>query len=819
MNVHTVNYPNGEIAGHFTPADGSQTFTPPPPPPAWTDDHANPNAASRFLIQATFGPSPADVALVQSLGYAGWLSNQYSLPPTHQLPFVLAHQSTDPTTPFPSQLTFNSWWQQSVTAPDQLRQRVAFALSEIMVVSQNGVLNNNATALSDYYDTLLDNAFGNFRNLLEAVTLEPAMGIYLDMRGNDKGNITTGLHANENYAREIQQLFSIGLNRMWPDGTLVMDSQGNLVPTYNQNVIMGFASVFTGWNYYQTNLANGNPPTSFNPPADYIDPMTLVPGHHELGTKLLLDNVMLPQAYGLQTTTTTTNCVNYCQHDLEAAHDSIFNNQNVGPFICRQLIQRLITSNPSRGYLYRVVQAFNDNGSGVRGDMTAVLNAIFLDYEARSTAMITQPTYGKQREPLLRVTAPARAFLSPPSVGGTYSQNGTQVITITTTNAHRLNGTDTVVLNFTDTSSNAAPPSQTYSVTVTGPTTLTVNTPGLLSGTYSQVTNSSSTNFLGLMTLSINSHGLSPGNPAYLSFTTGGATNGIYTVITNTDANHFTVGTADPTTLSGNVLLSRLSVGGYTQSRTNITIDVNGPHWLNPGDPVFINFSSGTAVDGVYQVVSVPDPAHFVVVTTNSTSQSQNSLSVYPLTAPPLVRSGNVVVTWSTWNMGFTDSGTPNLGQSPLNSPTVFNFFFPSFEFPGALAAASLTTPEFQLTSDTSVAQMMNFMYDGLLGSNSGNTSGLSSFNNGSGAIVMDLGPWLTQGYTSNAGIPSLVDALNSLLLGGQLSGSAKNFIVNFVANTTNFAYSSPPTNSQMRDRVRAVVHLILDSPDFTIQK
>ena len=198
------------------------------------------------------------------------------------------------------------------------------------------------------------------------------------------------------------QLFSIGLNRMWPDGTLVMDSQGNLVPTYDQNVIMGFAGVFTGWNYYQPNQSNGRLPTSFNPRSDYIDPMVLVPTHHELGTKLLLNNVMLPQAWGSQADPNSANFDAYGLQDLESALDSIFNDQNVGPFICRQLIQRLVTSNPSRDYLYRVVQAFNDNGSGVRGDMKAVISAMLVDYEARSSAMTVQSTFGKQREPSQR---------------------------------------------------------------------------------------------------------------------------------------------------------------------------------------------------------------------------------------------------------------------------------------------------------------------------------------------------------------------------------------------------------------------------------
>ncbi len=436
--IESTAYANGEIGGNFTLANGSQSFTPPPAPPAWTDDSADPAAAVRFLKQATFGPASNDIAAVQSLGYAGWLSNQFSLPPTHCLSNVVANIDSDPGIPYASSLWFNSWWQNSVTAQDELRQRVAFALSEIFVVSENGTLQNNADALSSYYDMLLNNAFGNFRTLLEDVTLHPAMGLYLGMQGNNAGSIITGLHADENYAREVQQLFSIGLNRLWPDGSLVLNSQGNLVSTYSQNEIMGFASVFTGWNYYQTNQANGRLPSNWYPPYVGTNFMVLVPSHHELGSKLILDNVVLPPASGNQAVPSTTNDA-YCSQDLESALNSIFNHPNVGPFICRELIQRLVTSNPSRDYVYRVAQVFNDDGTGVRGNLQAVIQAILLDYEARSPVMIPQPAYGKQIEPLVRVTQLARAFPAPPTVGGTYSETTNQVISITTASPHLLN--------------------------------------------------------------------------------------------------------------------------------------------------------------------------------------------------------------------------------------------------------------------------------------------------------------------------------------------------------------------------------------------
>ncbi len=806
--IQTAANPAGEIGGHFTLAAGSQTFTPPPAPPAWTDDSATPNGAVRFLTQATFGPSPADIALVQSNGYVNWISNQFTLPVTHHLPIVFENKSSDPTTLFPSSDMFNTWWQNSVTAPDQLRQRVAFALSEIMVASESGTLQNRADALADYYDTLLDNSFGNYRDLLKSVTLTPAMGLYLNMQGNDKGNISKGTHANENYAREINQLFSIGLNRLWPDGTLILNSQGNLVPTYDQDVISGFAQTFTGWNYYQTNQSNGRLPTSFSPSANYTNSMVLVPSHHDLNAKLLLDNVVLPPALGLATNTALTNFDYYCSQDFEQALDSIFYNQNVGPFICRELIQRLITSNPSRDYLYRVVQKFNDNGNGVRGDMQAVITAILLDYEARSTNTIKAPTYGKQREPLLRVTAMARALPAPPTLAGTYSENGTQTNTITTAVAHRLNSGDVVQLFFTDQSTNAAPTDQGYTVTVTSTNTFTVNVPNVNAGTYSQNTN--------LITITNSGNGVLTGYPVYLTFTSGGAISGQYTVQDSYSNTVFTVTTADSTSLKGNCLLSKISASGFVEKGTNVTVSCPGPHGLTTNDSVYVVFGTVKPDDGVYQVVTVPDATHFTLISAYSTNQTDNGFSVYPLVPPPLNRHGDVIIQWNTWNLGYTDSGTTfNLSQSPLSPPTVFNFFFPSYQFPGALSSAGITTPEFQLTSDTSVALQLNFLEGGILG-NTSNTNGLSSFNNGGGAIVLDLGPWVSTNFTSTANLPALVDSMNSLLVAGQLSPAAKTNILNYVST---LSYSTPPTPTQMRDRVRAVVHLITASPDFTIQK
>jgi len=829
ITILTGNYPDGELIGHFAVAEGSSVFTPPVPQPNWTDDHADTNAAVRFLTQASFGPTPADIALVRSSGYTNWLMNQFAAPASHHLSLLNSNINSDPTSPYSGNTVFNDWWQVAITAPDQLRQRVAFALSEILVVSDQGVLQDNAPALSMYYDTLVDNAFGNFRALLKAVTLTPAMGEYLNMQGNDKASIINGTHANENYAREILQLFSIGLYRFWPDGSLVLTSGGDLVSTYNQDVILGFAATFTGWNYYQPNQVNGRLPSNFGPNRNYLNPMVLVPSHHDLNPKLLLDNVVLPAALGAAANSGLTNYDYYCSQDLELALDNIFNNQNVAPFICRQLIQRLVTSHPSPGYLYRVTQSFNDNGLGVRGDMQTVLRAILFDYEARSTNMLSVPTFGKQREPLLRVTAAARAFQAPAPISGNYTQGILQYLTNTTAVPHRLNNQDVVMINFTDTSGQAAPARQPYAVTVLGANSFRVTPPGISFGTFSQTANTTISNMMtssmvttNIIMVNIASHGLSVSNPVYLNFTSGGASNGLYQVIWRTNNNWLAVMTADAQSLSGNCAIDKITGGGYVMSSGSIvTYGTPMPHGLVTGNSFYVIFTqSGSPASRQYQVTSVPDPTHFTFTAALPTTGAQNGATLYPLIPSPLNRSGNSTMSWGTWAVNATDTGASlSLAQTPLNSPTVFNFFFPGYKFPGPLASAGLTTPEFQLTTDTTVAFQMNFLGGGIFTNVSSvnvNSNGLSSFNNGSGAIVIDLGSYMTSAFTANAGLPGLVDSLNSLLCAGQLSPAAKTLIVNYVS--ANWSYTVP-TLPQMRDRVRAVAHLVLTSPDFAIQR
>ncbi|MEZ5464235.1 MAG: DUF1800 family protein [Lysobacteraceae bacterium] len=362
--------------------------------------------AARFLDQATFGGRLQDIAHVRAIGYEAWLDEQFALPVSEQVPFldwiaqsegvyqehrleawlINAAQLPDPVTP-------------PATHADQLRQRVAFALSEIMVVSdRNAALLFQPYALADYNDMLARNAFGNFRDLLEDVTLHPAMGKYLSMLGNRKNDPVLNIRPDENYAREVLQLFSIGLYRLNPDGTRMLDG-GEPIPTYDQDVVRGFAHVFTGWNFAGCNAGNYDSCEPGNADdARWQSAMQPVESFHDTTTsKQLLDypGVALPGGM--------LAAGGNAQQEMDAALDNIFNHPNVGPFIARLLIQRLVTSNPTTGYVQRVAAAFNDNGSGVRGDMQAVIRAILLDEQARNGHLLAAETFGKLREPFLKL--------------------------------------------------------------------------------------------------------------------------------------------------------------------------------------------------------------------------------------------------------------------------------------------------------------------------------------------------------------------------------------------------------------------------------
>ncbi len=873
--VETVNYPNGEISGNFTLVVGSPIPPAFVPDPGFTDDSGTDAGAARFLNQAAYGAAPADMTAVQGSGYAAWISNQMTLPATHLLPDVQAQVAAAPNTNLSAYYLDNAWWRASINAPDQLRQRVAFALSEILVVSDtNASLGNTPQSLASYYDLLSDHAFGNFRDLLEAATLHPTMGYWLNMQGNRNGNLATGYHPNENYAREVMQLFSVGLNRLWPDGSVVLDSTGNLVPTYNQGTITnGFARVFTGWTWHQALQASGQLPTNFYPSVDWIDPMVMVKNYHELGAKTLLDNVVLPPAVGYnppvavvggsQADTTTTAYDAYCQADLEAGLDNIFSHPNVGPYVCRQLIQRLVSSNPSPAYLLRVVSKFNDDGTSahVRGNMTAVINAILLDGEARNaSAALASTTAGKQREPLLRIAAPGRTFLAA-SNSGTYNQSGTAAMTITTATAHNFSAGDNVWLDFSPNDTGTPPVAPANNPSTGGynvlsnpaptATTFAVNASSLASVSCSEAANTT--------VLTVNTSGPAVGEKVYLKFLAGGFTDGVYVVASVPTSGSFTVNVATAAggaAVPGTVLVPKASAydnltkgtadgSGNVTVASKISIATNSNTNLNVGDHVWIVAGSSNQLkDAEWVVASVIDERHFTVTCAAAyASESNIGVTLYPLVAPPLTRSGSVNLPSGEYNMGNTNSVTV---QTPLDSPTVFNFFYPDYQYPGSLASNNVTTPEFQLTTDSNIVTLTNTIASTVL--SSGNVRGLSSFK--SGALNFDLSAYMGAPYctvntvsttkgtavtavtTTTVDANALVNKLGDVLTGGTLGTDAKNAMVAFINTTANFpptqtatgttttppAAPSLPTTSA-RDKVRAVVHAILVSPEYAIQR
>ncbi len=873
FNVHTVNFPGGEIRGFLTLVNGSQTPPIPVADPGFTDDSGTDAGAARFLNQAAFGAAPVDMAYVKANGYAAWINAQMALTATQLYPDVENQLALYPSTNLSGTFVDNAWWRAAITDPAQLRQRVAFALSEILVVSDtNSTLGGVPYTLASYYDLLAADAFGNFRDLLKGATLHPAMGYWLNMQANQKGNLTTGYHPNENYGREVMQLFSIGLNRMWPDGSLVLNSQGGLVPTYSQGTITnGFARVFTGWTWHQALQANGQLPTSFYPATDWLNPMVMVKNYHELGTKTLLDNVVLPPAVGYSMTasavtgsqadTTTAAYDSYCLGDLDSGLDSIFYHPNVGPYICRQLIQRLVESNPTPGYLQRVVTIFNDDGTTAhtRGNMAAVVKAILLDGEARNPAVaVASASAGKQREPLLRITGPGRTFLATAN-SGSYSQSGTSTTIITTTNPQEYSSGDIVWLDFSgnDTGTPPVAPANnptTGSYTVLGtpaPTanSFAVNALGLAIVSFSQPANSNS--------LTVNTSGPAVGGEVYLKFTTvtgGTESDGIYNVASVPTSTSFTItttGTAPTTAVSGTVLVPKISAydtitnpTGSTVSTVTIATGTNAN--VSVGDRLWLQWPAGKQLtDSEWTVATVIDERHFTVAcsTKYNAENSQNLTALYPLGTLPLTRSGQVALPSSKFDMGNTNALTV---QSPLDSPTVFNFFSPGYEYPGAMAAANVTTPEFQLTTDSNIMTLTNTVNSTILSSN--NLNGLSNFK--SGALNLDLSAYMTAPYvsvstttttsgtkvtavtTTTVDTTTLVNKFGDLLTGGMLTQNTKNAILTFVNSTTNFpptqtatgtttvppAAPSLPTTSA-RDRVRAIVQLILSSPEYAVQQ
>lgn len=329
--------------------------------------------AFRLLQRATFGPVRAEVERVRAGGFAAWVDEQLRAVPSG-MPAYLDEK--------PLEWAQEYFYQNALTGNDQLRQRMTLALHKIFVVS--GAVVNNAEAYLPYWRALNRNAFGNYLDLMREVTLNPAMGIYLDMLNNEKTEPGSGKSPNENYARELLQLFTIGLTQLNPDGTAKLDETGAPLAAYTEKDVKEFTRAFTGWTYAR---AEGRLMRARNDPRFDVPMMPWEPSH-DSGEKVLFNGTLLPAGQSAAA-------------DLDAALRNIFEHSNLGPFVARSLIQQLVTSNPSPAYIRRVAAVFGDNGAGVRGDLAAATRAILTDPEALAVA---GRTGGYLTEPALFVT-------------------------------------------------------------------------------------------------------------------------------------------------------------------------------------------------------------------------------------------------------------------------------------------------------------------------------------------------------------------------------------------------------------------------------
>jgi len=394
--------------GSTAPAPPPPVVMPPPPPPL--PDPIGQEEASRFLSQATFGPDQAAINDLINKGFDAWLEAEIAKPPTLHLDGVIAlfpnGEFLGPNGLLPELygVAGHSFWDAAITGDDQLRQRMAFALSQIMVVSNNdGALSQAPHMLAGYMDILTEGAFGNYRDLLEDVTYSPAMANYLTYMRNVRGDPVTGRVPDENYARELMQLFTIGLVELNPDGTPKLDGNGDQIELFDNEDITGLAKVFTGLSYKGNQFFQR---FDLLPDDAYYAPVQIYPFYHSNVEKTFLD--------------TSISAGTGAEASIDQALDTLFNHPNLPPFISRQLIQRFVTSHPDPAYVARVAAVFEagqytlDNGnvvgSGQRGDLAATIAAILMDDEARDLDRMNDSEFGKIREPILRFAHWARAF-------------------------------------------------------------------------------------------------------------------------------------------------------------------------------------------------------------------------------------------------------------------------------------------------------------------------------------------------------------------------------------------------------------------------
>jgi uncharacterized protein (DUF1800 family) len=363
----------------------------------------NQNAASRFLSQATLGYNMEDIDSVAIMGIEDWIDIQIStVGDSTMVQYVqgyhdyIKNQTNNPSANAGIRLWDYTWWQYHMQSKDLLRQRVAFALSEFLVISRFSFFNNEPYAFADFYDILLDNAFGNYHDILTEVTYHASMGNYLTYINNPKSDTILNQFPDENYARELMQLFTIGLYELNNDGSIQYDTNGDPIPTYDNDDIYEFSKVFTGLTWGdRTNFGSKYPRDD----TSYIIPMHVLNTEHEPGPKNLLNGFQIPDRNPVDG-----------DADIADAIQNLFDHSNMGPFLCKYLIQRLVTSNPSPEYIDRVSSIFNDDGNGVRGNLEAVIKAILLDPIAMSCDSGNDITFGMLREPFIRYVQMNKAF-------------------------------------------------------------------------------------------------------------------------------------------------------------------------------------------------------------------------------------------------------------------------------------------------------------------------------------------------------------------------------------------------------------------------
>lgn len=391
-----------------------------------TDLPANDAEAARFLTQATYGPTVAEIARLRAIGYSEWLRQEFNKPATAARPYMEAVNEArlaDGQSGVSHNNRLDRWFHTAATGGDQLRQRAAFALSQILVISdQNSTLGGEPIQVSEYWDILARNAFGNYRELLDQVTWNPSMGKYLSHFRNRKASADGLRQPDENYAREVMQLFTVGLIERNNDFTPILNG-GQPIPTYNQSVVTEYAKVFTGFNYNNaTTISNGT--------NTYLR-MKCIESEHDTTLKTVIGGSTIPAGQD-------------CPSDVDDGLDLLFAHPNIAPFVSRQLIQRFTSSSPSSAYIQRVAQKFLDNGFGERGDLSAVIRQVLMDPEARNAPTANG---GKPREPMLRLTAMWRAWDAQMPAADTYGNIAMGMTNPSGTFGQRPLGADTV-FNF-----------------------------------------------------------------------------------------------------------------------------------------------------------------------------------------------------------------------------------------------------------------------------------------------------------------------------------------------------------------------------------